>query len=276
MERSNIPDPHADVVLDVIHISDTHLGYERRKNYDVKRTVPWISDVDTREQFRRAVELAAERDADAVVHTGDLFDDYSNVEELDFVEDVLVRLRGDDVPIYVLMGNHDYRAEGALERVRDWEDDGLLTICSRDGHALGDAMDLYGVHFKDMNVNRTDPAIDMEWWKGDQRFGPPDTSGPNVLCLHESVNPPVRSSDAHVPLEAVLDGSDYAFDFVLAGHIHIPSSGVSDEVPVQYAGPTARIVEYFSDSDPRVNHVRVYDDGTIETSSEPLPSSTGP
>ena len=51
----------------ILHISDTHLG-KRQYGSDIRRE-------DFANAFEQAIEVAVDRDVDAVIHTGDLFDD---------------------------------------------------------------------------------------------------------------------------------------------------------------------------------------------------------
>ncbi|WP_226042839.1 metallophosphoesterase [Natrinema sp. DC36] len=83
----------------LFRISDIHLG-KRQYGSDIRRD----GFVDT---FERTIELAVERDVDAVIHTRDLFDD--PVPPLPTVmrcADALEPLKERNIPFYGIVGNH--------------------------------------------------------------------------------------------------------------------------------------------------------------------------
>ena len=84
----------------LLHISDTHLG-NRQYGSDTRRD-------DFANAFEQAIAVAVNRDVDAVVHTGDLFDDpVPSLETIVRTADALGPLEDHEIPFYGIVGNHE-------------------------------------------------------------------------------------------------------------------------------------------------------------------------
>jgi predicted MPP superfamily phosphohydrolase len=86
IERRDLP--HGLDGLTILHLSDFHLARTYGRRF-----------------FEAAAEVAAARDVDLVVFTGDLIDD---AEAVEWIAPVLSRVRG-ELGSYAILGNHDYR-----------------------------------------------------------------------------------------------------------------------------------------------------------------------
>jgi len=254
--------PVAELISDeIIDISDTHLGYEHRKRQDSGDRVSWFSEVDTKNQLRKAINIIREQEADAVIHTGDIFDHNPDTSDIDFFGGILRELDSHDIPAYIIIGNHDYLSQSVLDNIETWERDGLLTVCSRSGDNIADALDIYGIHCDDIGLEGPQPGVKLGWDEEEQQFGQPSTGGLNILCLHESVHPPVKEGKADISLSILLNSSNVEFDLVLVGHEHSPPwSDCFDDISIQYASLTVRISDHFEDADPFVNHLNISGD----------------
>ncbi len=205
----------------ILHVSDTHLG-NRQYSSDLRR-------LDFARAFQQAVDIAVDREVDAVVHTGDLFDSRDpGLPDLNDCIDVLRDLETAEIPFYAIVGNH--------ERKRD---DQFLDLLDRVGVAerlntipklVDDEVALYGID-----------AVTKPAWHA-QSFdlqSPPDDVV-SVLCLHQLLHPPAPEHFADHPLDDVLERATIDLDAVALGDYHEAEGDVVGDTTVWYAGSTER------------------------------------
>lgn len=126
----------------LIHVSDTHLGCNPY----------WLPEdsTDFTDALHQVTALARRHDVDAVIHTGDLFDnsdpDDDVVDEaISAFERLVDTSIGEDIPAYVVHGDHD---------ISDGETPGVDKVCQRThverlGHEPTDVdnrISLFGLH----------------------------------------------------------------------------------------------------------------------------------
>lgn len=203
----------------VVHISDTHLG-NRQDGGDGRCDAT---------AFEQAIGVAVERDADAVVHTGDLFDDpRPALSTITHCADVLDPPGGRDVPFYAIVGNHD---RGADERWLDlFVRTNAVTRLGPEPRVVGDAA-LYGI----------DAVRPGDWQTTDFSLeDPPAGVDCTILCMHELLEPPGNEVTADYPVEDVLDRVTIDLDGLALGGFHQPKSAQVDGTDIWYAGATKR------------------------------------
>lgn len=232
----------------IIHVSDTHLGDSR--NF-VKPAV------DDRDDFADALwEVVgyaarkslpgANKPIDALVHTGDLFENHdpsSRVIEaaikafnhLDQPED------GIEVPVFLVHGDHDHK---------DGHTPGIDAVCEKT-HAqrlstspvvLNGELALYGLHHEDVEKFGSDGAA--------QRLQPPPTDDLHtLLCTHVmrwKWNYPGKPLAIHY--SSLRRNAPFNPSVIAAGDIHkqkcwqtpYPSDDPDDRSICLYAGATLR------------------------------------
>lgn len=82
------------------HCSDAHLGY---KQYNLIERLE-----DYGKAFNKCISLIIEQKPDFVIFTGDLFEHYNpSPPELRQAVAILNKLKVNNIPIYVIAGNHD-------------------------------------------------------------------------------------------------------------------------------------------------------------------------
>ncbi|WP_135827102.1 DNA repair exonuclease [Halorussus ruber] len=205
----------------VLHVSDTHLGY-RQYCSDIRRN-------DFFDNFEQTIEIAVDRDVDAVVHTGDLFHGSNpSIQNIDRCAEILGQLDRAGIPMYGIVGNH--------ERKNDTQ---LLDLVGRMGDVrrlkkeptLVGNIALYGID-----------AIPERRWEGAsfELAEPPAEATTTVLCLHQSLAPPLDEEHAKHDLEDVIDRVGIELDGIALGDIHRPKSDLIGDTEVWYAGSTAR------------------------------------
>lgn len=97
----------------IVHISDTHLGYQAYRAIDKKLSINQ-READVGRAFSQAVDKILKIKPDCVLHSGDLFDSVrpSN-RALHFAIAELLRLSQANIPVVIISGNH------SLPRMRD-------------------------------------------------------------------------------------------------------------------------------------------------------------
>jgi len=247
MSLENVPSPVSEPT-EILHLSDTHIGYSLRERDDEynQNTVDWIDEVDCLEKFRRAMKVGVDRDVDAVLHTGDVFDDVVEREQIDSFREVLEETVGAaDIPFCYVLGNHDPEiAETELENL---ERAGIAEHLSiREAVQIGNVA-IYGTDYQE-----------PDWWRNPPlRFDEDVPSGAyKLLCLHQSVVPIRPSTDAPtVDAKTVLRESNVDFDLLALGHEHYPEYENLNTFGCEgyYPGPTERISDKYQEESPQVN-----------------------
>lgn len=224
----------------VLVIGDTHVGYRHRNRTGKAR---WARNIDARDGFERAIEIAKERNVDAILHAGDVFDHEAIQDDYLRVSKSLVDPLKADIPFHYIRGNHDPArgmkglrefAEGAEQRLR----------LGNDPITIGE----YPVTVYGQDYTGTGPSGD--------KFTPPSAPGPNILVIHETPFPVIGDDgllyEDAVDLREILDAASVEFDLIIVGHLHVANQGrvLGHDVPVLITGPTARISNYKRDNEP--------------------------
>ncbi|RZV05159.1 metallophosphoesterase [Natrinema hispanicum] len=205
----------------LLHISDTHLG-KRQYGSDVRRD-------DFADTFDQAINLAAERDVDAVIHTGDLFDDpVPSLPTVMRCADALEPLEERGIPFYGIVGNHERKNDDQwLDLLRRTN---AVTRLDREPTVVGDVA-LYG-------IDAVRPSV---WDTAD--FGleaSPEDAECSILCMHELLEPPAEEIVANHSVEDVLERVNVELDGLALGDLHQPKSAHVDGTDVWYASATER------------------------------------
>lgn len=201
---------------DILHTADTHLGY--RQYHKPER------EEDFREALETIVTEAIERDVDAVVHAGDIFDrSRPSINTLSDLVEQLKRLQNAGIEFCTIVGNHDGT------RDRQWpeflEDLGLAVYLGYDGYVVGEVT-LYGQDYVD----------DGQRTRLDYQFNPPETD--TAFLVGHGLFTPFPHGDWD--MEELLAKSPVAFDAALLGDDHKPQIDDVDGIPVTYPGSTER------------------------------------
>jgi len=205
----------------LLHISDTHLG-KRQYGSDVRRD-------DFANAFERAIDIAVERDVDAVIHTGDLFDDpVPSLETIVRAADALKPLEENDIPFYGIVGNHERKND------EQWLD--LLRRTSA-ASRLGKQPTLVG-NVALYGIDAVRPSI---WDSVDFELEePPEEAAWTILCMHELLSPLTSGTGRVYPVSEVLDRVGIDIDGLALGDLHQPESATIDGTGVWYASATER------------------------------------
>jgi DNA repair protein SbcD/Mre11 len=222
------------------HLADTHLGF-RRWSYTTTRGDNQ-RELDVYDVFNQAIDQMVDRQVDAVVHAGDLFETHHpSTRALQIALDGFGRLRDAGIPLVAIPGNHSTgHVFGVLERF------GV--------HAIWRDPDT--VRLGDLAVTGIPHDHDRDAFLKRLRDARPDSSAEfNVLVLHAGTEGLAGGGDREsrsIELEAEMLDEGADFDYVALGHLH------SHSVPTPnacYAGSLERLT--FQDAAPRKGWVEV-------------------
>ena len=212
----------------ILHVSDTHLG-NRQYRSNTRRS-------DFADAFDATVDIAIDEDVDAVVHTGDLFDDPSpNVPTVNRCLDAVSRLESEDIPFLAIVGNHERkRDEQWMDIVKRFGNTVRLsaspTLVAEEGGA------------NPVNVFGFDAVRKPAWDSYDFSLEEPeDEDAVNLLCMHELFEPlvpPHKGEPYH--LDEFLDRLNFLPDGLALGDFHSTCNTEVNGVKAFYPGATER------------------------------------
>lgn len=199
----------------IVHLADTHLGYRQFPGkLDPEKKLNQ-RECDVYAGWHRAIDLAIERDVEAVVHAGDLFDSpRPSMRAMSEALDGFGRLRDAGIPVVAIAGNHStprFRSGGSV-----------FEVLQRFGvHAAWDRPETFrigGVAF-----HAVPHEVDAQRLQDDIDSLEPDASADaNVLVLHADLN--AVPSPSYGEVNAIeLDQKVLAqapFNYIALGHLH--------------------------------------------------------
>ncbi len=91
-----------------IHFSDTHLGFSDLDLLDENEKLN-IREEDVYNSFKQVIDYAIDCKIDFLIHSGDIFHRSSPTNRaVVFLAEQLKRLEDNNIPIYIIAGNHDF------------------------------------------------------------------------------------------------------------------------------------------------------------------------
>ena len=218
-----------------LHLADLHL----ETRFGGRESTRTRLRSATLEAFEAAVDLALERQLDAVLMAGDTFDDplLSRRTELAFVRG-LRRLAEGGVRVVIACGNHDPGGGGkrmralGLEKEGDWRErihllttarPRVLRLTDREGEEVGVVVGAgHSSEHEERNLA--------------ERFTPVAAEVPVVGLLHTQVHD-ARGATEHAPYAPCTraDLAHLGYDYYALGHVHLRQRPFED-LPAWYAG----------------------------------------
>jgi hypothetical protein len=178
----------------ILHVGKTTLG--RRNMGREARTSDYL------DAFSQAIDIAIDREVDAVVHTGRLFQRGSpDRETVSGLQTELARLRDEAIPFYLVCGPKEVDCRSTV--LRSLMTSGLLTLIGSETVDIGDGVTLVGVDADG------DPERVLEGVSAD---GPADGDSLLVACGDLGLADPSATA-----VEAIADRSPTRPAAVLAG-----------------------------------------------------------
>ena len=216
----------------ILHVSDTHIGYQQYRSATRRE--------DFFDAFEQTLAIARgehpdhdNEPVDAVLHTGDLFDNQlTSFDDVYACHEALRELRKADIPFYVIVGNHEIR------RNTDFVDEFVLTgdarRLGRTPTLVNDEVALYGI----------DSVKKPDWDDADLSLEPTDEDSFRLVAMHQLFSPPIDEighDDSNVlSLDPVLERFATPVDGIALGDCHERMSDTCCGVPVWYPGSTER------------------------------------
>ncbi len=191
----------------ILHTADLHLDSPLKtlalRDEELRQEV----ESATRAAFTRIVDTALSERAAAVLVVGDLFDGAErSAHTAAFLLRELDRLRGGEIRLFYIKGNHD--AENPITGEFD-PPENVHVFGARGGKVqLRDGIWIHGVSFSGRHV--PDSLL--------PRFSAPVAGAVNIAMLHTSLAG-AAGHDVYAPCSAV-DLADMQFDYWALGHVH--------------------------------------------------------
>lgn len=191
----------------ILHTADTHLG-ARQYGLDERRA-------DFSKAFLQVVKIAIEEQVQAVIHSGDLFDDrYPTAEDLHETLQALFKLKQASIPFLGVVGNHEQR------RGVQWLD--LFAQLELAVHLRGEPYELEGFRFYGMD------------YEGRREVKPLHIRG-GVLVCHQLLDSVRYDGELHYE-DLIRCGAQY----VLLGDYHEHRVWREKGMLITYPGSTER------------------------------------
>lgn len=196
--------------MQVLHISDTHLGV-RRYNLDSR-------EKDVYDIFSELIEVAIREHVKAIIHTGDLFDTYHPYpHSIKVAVDSLKKLRDRGIPFVSIPGDHDTpKRKNVIYPQRLLASLELLKLLTGDD-SNADHYDLSenGITVKIFGIRHI-PTVAKETLVNILQHLQPEGSR-NILMLHQGLRSVLPYEGAWQIEEGNLP---QGFNYYALGHIH--------------------------------------------------------
>lgn len=214
----------------IIHVSDTHIGLRQYRS-PIRRD-------DFAAAFEQVVDIALgehpEHDippVDAVIHTGDLFDDQTTrLEDVYQCQETLQRLSEAEIPFYGIIGNHERKLHTQFMDL--YEGNELATRLGRTPTMVSTDIALYGI----------DAVRDKSWESADFSLTPPENDDVyKMVCMHQLFSPPIDDPFiSQYELEPIIERFSLNIDAIALGDYHARCSAEVNGVKAFYPGSTER------------------------------------
>jgi exonuclease SbcD len=185
--------------VSLLHVSDTHLG---RPLTDKEH----MGNANQLERILDAVNLAVTSRVDAILLTGDIFDDDIAEATIQIVEEHVELLADAGIPVYYVRGHHGCDRGDAF--LRSQTEAGRMIHLSNEPQLLGEGtLALYG-----MDANASADGLSEVAPTGD---APRDAY--RMLAWHKAVEPIARDG---ISIGQLVDASEVELDALALGDLH--------------------------------------------------------
>ena len=233
----------------LLHIADVHLEH----------SFPWLAPDRGRERrlamratLRRVVDLARERNVDALCIAGDLFDRENAVPSVgDFLRAAFATLG--DLPVLISPGNHDYFSIGGPYDQVAWTPNvHIFRTSTASAVTIGN-----GVVWGNAFTGPESPTSPLAGF-------PRSTTGTNVALFHGDLIEPNGTSPYGPITLSELDAA--GFRFAMLGHVHAGRTdearrfaypGSLEPLNVTEVGPRGALLVDASDGNLRIESIPV-------------------
>ncbi|MDR2943549.1 MAG: exonuclease SbcCD subunit D [Methanosarcinales archaeon] len=258
MENTSIYEAETSEIR-ILHTGDTHLG-SRQYHSDVRRQ-------DFFDSFALVIRDAIENQMDAVVHTGDLFDNRNpTIEDLIETIGILTRLKIAGIPFFGIVGNHESKQN--TQWLDIFESMGLTKRLGSDP-VIVEGKDVqirfYGID--NLSAPRL-AAFDFSAFEADPQCGGDGKKIYNVLTLHQLLEPVLTGQPLSV--DDFTSSVPIKFDAVLLGDNHKYECVKHNGTWMTYPGSTERCST--AETDPRSYNILTFDGSDILITRRTIPT----
>jgi DNA repair exonuclease SbcCD nuclease subunit len=199
--------------IKILHFADLHLG----RNFSGYGEASEALSEARYEAVGRLVKLATEKNCDAIVIAGDLFDRL-NINKSD-VQRAISMLNKFEGPVLLLPGNHDYMGESGnlWNYVRDVKDENVIILYEKEPYDLSE-YDLNAVFYPAPCHTKHSSTNQIGWVNNIEK----NSESLHIGIAHGSVTGVAPDfNDEHFPMTRnELDAA--GVNLWLLGHIHVP------------------------------------------------------
>ncbi len=193
-----------------IHTADLHLDSPLRSLAARNPELGELLRDASRTLLERLIDTALEEQVDALLIAGDLFDgEQQDVHTAMVLQRELRRLQAQDIPVFIIWGNHDAETRFLENNILELPDN-VHAFGGRGGkkHFANERAAVHGVSF----TKRKTPESLLG------KYGKPDPNCFNIGMLHTSLTGAEGHNDyAPCTLNELIDKG---FDYWALGHIH--------------------------------------------------------
>jgi hypothetical protein len=207
----------------LLHLTDSHLGASLSTDSDYSNESRCLKG------FRRAIDVAIDREVDGVFNTGDFFhNDRHGIPEKveEAARSQLQRLAKREIPFYSIDGDHE-RNEGR-KVLESFEREGIVNRLDKEPRLVGDGIALYG----------RDYTQSKSWTGTDWSPQPQPANRCGILALHQSIAPISNSDDPDCRVKDVATIVKPHVQAIATGHLHIAGINWHQELPFVLGGTT--------------------------------------
>ncbi|MCL4438431.1 MAG: exonuclease SbcCD subunit D [Candidatus Thermoplasmatota archaeon] len=209
-----------------LHVSDTHLG-SRQYMSDMR-------EQDFFDAFTESVDIAIREKVDFIVHSGDLFDNWSpSNRSLMVFRDQAMRLRDAGIPTFLIMGDHDRPKRTDYPAAQIFDFMGIKLLGKEEAEfatfrSEGEEILIAGIsNMKGLRRER----LPLEYSRADEKASGYESS---ILLSHQAVKGFLHD-DA---IEVQKDELPKNFTYLAFGHVHDSALQINRRPIFSYAGST--------------------------------------
>lgn len=215
----------------LLHVSDTHLG-KRQYRSDERRE-------DYADAFEHAIEVAIDEQVDAVLHTGDLFDNKNPSLGTQIRCARLINRLGEEsagsIPFLTIVGNHERKRDHQFVDYIRLSNEHLIRLDSDDNepYVVNDDIAVYGFDYIPSSL----------WGTANLTLQPPNDDHYIIVAIHQLLHPPVPEIQADHNTHETLDRFGMDVDALALGDYHQREQEEVNDTFVYYPGSTEKTAE---------------------------------
>lgn len=206
----------------IAHFADTHLGYRQYSLSERER--------DFYQRFEDIIDDMIEKEVDCVIHSGDLFESPKPpINALLTAQKGFMKLLSNNIPIYVIAGNHDkLQRTGTEIPQRLFENENFHILEKGKTYEINEDIFIGGLQYIQPQYQNSISEFIEEIKEKAEGYKY------KILVLHGGIKEKYDDYDNELELNTISEG----FDYYAMGHIHKRIKGSFKEGILSYPGST--------------------------------------